>query len=47
MEMPTDFYPSVGTVASISADKKLPLGGNNTHSIKLPLKKCTVKLVAR
>jgi len=42
MEMPTDFYPSVGTVASILANKKLPLGGNNTHSTK-----CSVKLVAR
>jgi len=39
MEMPTDLHPSVGTVASILADKKLPLGGNNTNSNKATFEK--------
>jgi len=39
MEMPTDFHPSVGIVASILADKKLPLGGNNTNSNKATFEK--------
>lgn len=47
LEIPTDIYPSAGIVASILGSKKKPLGSNNIHSTKLPLKKRSVKLVAR
>jgi len=39
MEMPTDFHPSVGIVALVLADTKLPLGGNNTNSNKATFQK--------